>query len=77
MVRSNNRDVGLALWLVEINQPGNGPQRVFPGRTREACEKWAEKFNKDVSRVRTSGPVKVARVISIMEMRDRKEVDSD
>ncbi len=59
--------------VVEISNPGNGPSHIFPGRTREACEQWAAKFNRDVSKVATSGRVKVARVISIIEMRNRKE----
>jgi len=79
MVRANPDRVVRSTgdWVVEILNPGNGPSHVFPGRTREACDKWAEKFNRDVSRVRTSGRVKVARVISIIEMHNRKEVDND
>ena len=80
MVRANSdRVVGSisADWVVEISNPGNGPSHVCPGRTRGACEQWAAKFNRDVSKVATSGRLKVARVISIVEMRNRKEVVSD
>lgn len=55
------------VWLVEINNPGAGPQHVIPGRTRESCQKWVDNFNSQVSKTRTSGPMKVARVISITE----------
>ena len=80
MVRANSDRVVRSFspdWVVEITNPGNGPAHIYPGRTREACEKWAEKFNRDVSKVATSGRLKVARVISIIEMRNRKEVSSD
>ena len=58
-------------WVVEITHPGNGPALVSPGRTREQCEKWAEKFNRDVSKVSTSGRIKVARVISLIEAQQK------
>ena len=54
-------------WLVEIANPGAGPRYVFPGRTREACQKWVDYFNKEVSKSRGSGPVKVARIIAFAE----------
>jgi len=76
MVRANSDRVVRSFspdWVVEITNPGNGPSHIFPGRTRDECEKWADKFNRDVSKVATSGRLKVARVISIIEMRNRKE----
>lgn len=54
-------------WLVEITNPGAGPRYVFPGRTREACQKWVDNFNREVSKSRGSGRVKVARVITFAE----------
>jgi hypothetical protein len=54
-------------WLVEIINPGAGPRYVFPGRTREACRKWVDNFNREVSKSRGSGQVKVARVITFAE----------
>lgn len=57
-------------WLVAISNPGAGPRYVFPGRTREACQRWVDNFNKEVSKARGSGPMKVARVINITERQD-------
>ena len=55
-------------WLVEITNPGAGPRYVFPGRTREACQKWVDNFNMEISRTRAEGKVKVARIISYKEI---------
>lgn len=55
-------------WLVEINNPGAGPRFVFPGRTREACQKWVDRHNKEISRMRGAGfVVRSARVIHYTE----------
>jgi len=55
-------------WLVEITNPGAGPRYVFPGRTREACQKWIDNFNREISRTRAEGKVKVARLIHYKEI---------